>query len=72
MSKGKQRKRNNYNEDAIRILHERHGYTKNYIRMSLAGDRVGLMPERMVKEYNEMVKASKLAIEKTAQKQNQE
>ena len=69
MSKIKQRKRIYYNEDAIRILHERHGYTKNYIRMSISGDRVGIMPDRIKKEYNEMVLSAKKALEKTANNQ---
>lgn len=69
MSKGKQKPRTYYQEDIIRILHERHGYTKNYIRMCLSGDRIGLMPDRIKKEYQQMVTASKKAVEEVAKNQ---
>lgn len=69
MNKGKQKPRTYYHEDAIRILHERHGYTKNYIRMSISGDRVGLMPDRIKKEYHQMVAASKKAVQEVANQQ---
>ena len=69
MNKGRQKPRTYYNEDAIRILQERHGYTKNYIRMSISGDRVGIMPDRLKKEYHQMVNAAKKAVEEAAKNQ---
>lgn len=69
MSKGKQKTKTYYHEDAIRILHERYGFTKHYIRQSLRGDRVGLMSERMKKEYHQMVAASKKAVQEVASQQ---
>lgn len=69
MNKSNQKPRSYYHEDAIRILHERHGYTKQYIRMSISGTRVGIMPDRIKKEYQQMVHASKKAIAQVANQQ---
>ena len=65
------KKRNNYNEDILRALNERWGYSIDYIRKSLRGDRVGVMPDTLIKEYKKLVIASK-KIQETAKKALQE
>lgn len=63
MSKTKQKKQNyrTYDPEVIDDLHKLHGYTKHYIRMSITGDRVGIMPDRIKKQYHSMVNAAKKA-----------
>lgn len=68
-NKKKYRARKSYNEEAVRILQERHGYTKHYIRMSISGDRVGLMPSRIKKEYYQMATAAEKALQEAANQQ---
>ena len=65
------KKRNNYNEDILIALNERWGYSIDYIRKSLRGDRVGVMPDTLIKEYKKLVIASK-KIQETAKKALQE
>lgn len=69
MDKSKQKTSMRYHEDVIRILHEKYGYTKDYVRKSIRGDRVGLMPDRLKREYNQMVAASKKAVQEVANQQ---
>ncbi|QSS96621.1 hypothetical protein [Psychroflexus sp. ALD_RP9] len=64
MSKTKQKNQNpRYDLDVIEKLHETYSYTRDYIRKSIRGDRVGIMPERIKKEYYQMVNAAKKAKE---------
>jgi len=60
MSKTKEKKNTkaNYDSDVINTLKEIHGYTAHYIRMSIRGDRVGIMPDRIKKEYHSMANAA--------------
>lgn len=69
MNKGNQKTKKFYHEEMIRILHEKYGFTKDYIRKSLRGDRVGIMPDRIKKEYNAMVAASQKAVLEVANQQ---
>lgn len=39
------KKRNKYNEDILVNIHSKYGYSIDYIRKSLRGDRVGEMPD---------------------------
>lgn len=50
-----------YDQEALLILYKRYGVTKRYIRMSIAGDREGIIPLRIKDEYEKLVKASKKA-----------
>jgi hypothetical protein len=64
------KKRNNYNEDILEALNEKWGYSIDYIRKSLRGDRVGVMPDKLIKEYKKLViedKKIKEAAKKTLQ-----
>lgn len=44
------KKRNKYNEDILVNIHSKYGYSIDYIRKSLRGDRVGEMPDIIIKE----------------------
>lgn len=57
------KKRINFNQDILSILQKRYGYSLDYIRKSLKGDRVGIMPDTLIKEYNKLESASKKAIQ---------
>lgn len=69
MSKSKQKTRTYYHEDVIIILHNKYGFTKDYIRKSIRGDRVGIIPDKLKSEYHEMNNASKKALHEVSQKQ---
>jgi hypothetical protein len=60
MSKTKQKKQNygKFDTEVIQDLQELHGYSNNYIRMSITGDRVGIMPDRIKKQYHSMANAA--------------
>lgn len=61
MSKTK-KKTTNYNDVVINELRERYGFTRNYILMSIRGDRVGTFPTKIKDEYHQMDRAAKAAI----------
>ncbi|MNQ34120.1 hypothetical protein D3C85_475710 [compost metagenome] len=52
-----------YNQDVLKIIKERHGYSYDYIRKSIRGDRVGLTSDMLKAEYNKLNKESIKAIE---------
>ncbi len=58
------KKKHNYNDTVIDELRGKYGYTKNYIIMSIRGDRKGTIPTRIQDEYNQLDRASKAAIQK--------
>ena len=39
-----------YNQDILLVIKERYGFSLDYIRKSLRGDRIGLMPEKINSE----------------------
>lgn len=45
------KKRESYNSDVIETLIKKYGVSRRYITMSLKGDRVGLLPDRIIKDY---------------------
>lgn len=55
-SESNQKKRMSFNQDALDILSQRFGFSINYIQKSLRGDRVGIMPDELKKEYPIIVK----------------
>ncbi len=63
-------KRNNFNEDILNLLINRYGYSIDYIRKSLRGDRVGIMPDTLIKEYKKLESASKKALQEKANNLN--
>ncbi len=48
------KKRIKFNEDVLNALHKKYGYTVDYIRKSIRGDRVGYVPDILVKEYKKL------------------
>lgn len=55
-----------YNQDILIIIKERYGFSLDYIRKSLRGDRLGLMPEKILKEYDDLEYESRRAINEAA------
>lgn len=51
-----------YNQNALEIINGRYGYSYDYIRKSIRGDRVGLIPDRIKAEYNKLNNESIRAI----------
>ncbi|MBF4518662.1 hypothetical protein IRZ71_20090 [Flavobacterium sp. ANB] len=43
-----------YNQDVLKIIKERHGYSYDYIRKSIRGDRVGIICDIIKSEYNRL------------------
>lgn len=60
------KKRINFNEDILNLLKERYGYSIDYIRKALRGDRVGIMPDTLIKEYKKLESAAKMSIKEKA------
>ena len=51
-----------YNQDILLLIKDRYGFSLDYIRKSLRGDRTGLLPEKIIKEYNDLEYESRKAI----------
>lgn len=63
MTSDKPTKKNaSYNQEVINVMRARHGYTAHYIRQSIRGDRTGIIPDRLKKEYATLVAAANNAI----------
>jgi hypothetical protein len=65
------KKINKYNEDILNALNIKYGYSIDYIRKSIRGDREGIMPDQLKKEYKKLV-AADLIIKEEASKKLQE
>ena len=63
-------KKRNYNAEALLILQRRYGYSMNYIQKSLRGDRVGTMPDVLIREYNQLAHVSEQALLKKEKELN--
>lgn len=61
------KKRTVYNTVILEKLEKRYGYSVDYIRKALRGDRVGEMPDTLKKEYKTLENAAKSAIEEKAE-----
>lgn len=57
------KKRTMYNEDFLIAIEEKYGVSVDYIRKSLRGDRVGIMPDKIKSEYKALVSAQKKIID---------
>ena len=51
-----------YNTEILRQLEKKYGFTVDYVRKCLRGDRKGVMPDTVAKEYKSLENASKEAI----------
>lgn len=60
--------RPSYNQDVLKIIKDRHGYSYDYIRKSIRGDRTGLICDMLKDEYQKLNNESKKAIEIKVQK----
>ena len=60
------KKRTNYNEEILIEIQGKYGYTIDYIRKALRGDRTGDMPDIIKETYEKLDKAAKAAIKTTA------
>lgn len=63
MNKSK-KKINNYNPDVLEALENMYGFSVDYIRKCLRGDRTGVMPDQIRLSYKELDNASKKGIQK--------
>jgi len=52
-----------YNQDVLKIMKARHGYSYDYIRKSIRGDRVGIICDMLKAEYQKLNNEAKKAIE---------
>ena len=43
-----------YNQDVLKIIKEKHGYSYDYIRKSIRGDRVGINCDLIKAEYKRL------------------
>ena len=50
------KKRISYNAEILILMKEKWDVSIDYVRKCLRGDRVGIMPDRIVKDYNDNVK----------------
>lgn len=57
-----------YNQDVLKIIQKRYGYSYDYIRKSIRGDRSGLVCDIIKAEYNKLNNEAKKAIEIQADK----
>ncbi len=56
------KKRNLYNQDILEHIQQRYGFSLDYIRKSLRGDRTGILPEKILKEYFDLETETRKAI----------
>ena len=55
-------KKRNYNDAVIEELRAKYGFTRNYIIMSIRGDRTGTVPTKIADEYKQLDRATKQVI----------
>lgn len=70
MNKGTKKKDNykQYNVDAINALVEKFGLSAYYIRQSINGNREGIVPDKIKKEYPQICKALEAGKEEIVKK----
>ncbi len=51
-----------YNPDILSLLKERYGFSLDYLRKSLRNERKGLMPTKIIEEYESLEFESRKAI----------
>lgn len=57
------KKRNEYNDLVVKELMKRYGFKRNYILMSVRGERTGTIPLRIKEDYRLLDSASRQAIQ---------
>lgn len=55
--------KSSYNQDVLKIIRDRYGYSYDYIRKAIRGDRVGPMSDTLKAEYNKLQNEALKAIQ---------
>ena len=61
-----------YNQDVLKIIKEKHGYSYDYIRKSIRGDRVGIISDLIKSEYKRLDNEYKIVRESQANRLKRE
>lgn len=61
-----------YNQDVLKIIKEKHGYSYDYIRKSIRGDRVGIICDLIKAEYKRLDNEYKILRESQANRLKKE
>lgn len=64
------KKNKSYNEEILKALNIKYGYSIDYIRKCLRGDRDGIMPDQICKDYRKLENTAKTAIQQAAKEIN--
>ncbi|MBL7881943.1 MAG: hypothetical protein JNN23_19075 [Chryseobacterium gambrini] len=59
-------KKTYYNTVILNVLHAKYGYSIDYIRKCLRGDRTGIMPDEIKAEYKKLENSAQRAIEESS------
>ena len=57
-----------YNQEVLKIIKEKHGYSYDYIRKSIRGDRTGIICDIIKAEYKRLDNEYKIVRESQAQR----
>lgn len=60
------KKRTYYDQNILNLIKERYGFSIDYIRKSLRGDRTGILPDKIIEEYKKLENEAKKAINRKA------
>ncbi|MFB9079641.1 hypothetical protein ACFFLS_07115 [Flavobacterium procerum] len=52
----------NYNKEILVMIKEKYGFSFDYIRKAIRGDRTGMIPDRMKTEYEKLTDQVKKTI----------
>jgi|GEM_PF-884832 len=61
-----------YNQDVLKIIKEKHGYSYDYIRKSIRGDRVGIICDIIKAEYKRLDNEYRIVRESQAKRLQEE
>ncbi|SEP24180.1 hypothetical protein SAMN05444671_4732 [Flavobacterium sp. CF108] len=61
-----------YNQDVLKIIKEKHGFSYDYIRKSIRGDRVGIICDLIKAEYKRLDNEYKIVRESQANRLKKE
>lgn len=62
----------NYNQEVLKIIKEKHGYSYDYIRKSIRGDRTGIICDIIKAEYKRLDNEYKIVRERQEQRLKEE
>ncbi len=61
-----------YNQEVLKIIKEKHGYSYDYIRKSIRGDRTGIICDIIKAEYKRLDNEYKIVRESQAKRLREE